>query len=108
MALSVDRNLRLDPATVAAIAGMALATYACRAGGYWLFRQIKPTPFLQAVLKFLPGTLFVSYVAPSLAFGGAQQWAGAAATVALMAWTRNLGVSIVGGVLGAWAVWLLP
>lgn len=97
----------LDPATLLAIAGMAAATYLCRAGGYVLFRQAPPMPLTRAVLGYLPGALFVAYVVPLLARGGALQWVGAAATLAVMAATRSIGWAIAAGVAAAWAVWLL-
>ena len=102
---AVRDALALDPWTLAAILAMAAATYACRGGGYWLFRHITPTPAVRAVLGYVPGTLFVGYVVPALAAGGAQQWAGAAATVAVMLATRNLALAILGGTAAAWAVW---
>lgn len=97
----------VDPATFATIVGMALVTYASRAGGYWLFRRIRPNPFVRAVLGYLPGTLFVSYVSPALLQGGPPQWVGAAATVGLMLLTRSIGWAIMGGTGTAWVVWLL-
>lgn len=97
----------LDPWTLAAIAAMALATYACRAGGYWLFRQFRPPPGVNAMLGYVPGGLFVSYVVPALAAGGLQQWVGAAATLAVVLATRNISLGILGGTAAAWAVWSL-
>ncbi len=94
-------------ATLAAIVGMTVATYACRAGGYWLFRQVRPSPLLRAVLAYIPGTLFVSYVAPALAGGGLPQWVGAAATLGAMLATGNFAVAIFGGTAAAWLVWAL-
>ena len=60
----------MSVSTLAAIAGMALVTFGCRYGGYWLFRQIRPSPSLRIALGYIPGALFVSYVAPALAVGG--------------------------------------
>ncbi len=97
--------MSLDPATLAAILGMALATYACRGGGYWLFSQIRPTPLLRAVLAHIPGTLFISFVAPALVTGGLQTSAGAAATLAAMIATGNLALAILAGTAAAWLVW---
>ena len=97
--------MRFDPATVAAILGMAAATYLCRAGGYWLFRQITPGPLLRAVLSYVPGTLFVSFVVPALVAGRPHIWVGAAATVAMMLWARSLAWAILGGTAAAWLVW---
>ncbi len=97
----------LDPWILAAILGMTATTYLCRAGGYWLFRQIRPTPLLRAILAYIPGTLFVSYVAPALVGGGLQQWVGGAATVALALATRSFAGAIFGGTAAAWLVWTL-
>lgn len=99
--------MTLDPWVLAAIAAMALATYLTRAGGYWLFRVIRPPPLVRAMLGYIPGTLFVSYVVPALAAGGVQEWAGAAATAATMLATRNLALTILGGTSAAAAVWAL-
>jgi len=97
----------LDPWVLAAIGAMALATYLTRAGGYWLFRVVSPSPLVRAMLGYIPGTLFVSYVVPALLLGGAQGWVGAAATAAVMLATRNLALAILGGTLAAGAVWML-
>jgi uncharacterized membrane protein len=99
--------MSLNPWTLAAIVLMAGATYLCRGGGYWLFRQITPTPLVRAILVHIPGTLFVSFVVPALVKGGLQPMVGAAVTAGVMVATRNMTLSIVGGVGAAWAVWLL-
>jgi uncharacterized membrane protein len=91
-----------------AIMAMAAVTLACRCGGYFLFARISPSPFLRRALAHLPGCIFAAYVVPALIAGPAGNWLGAAATVASMLATRNLGVSIAAGVAAAWAVrvWL--
>ena len=97
--------MTLDPWVLAAIAAMAAATFVNRAGGYLLFRAFSPPPAVRAMLGYVPGTLFVSYVAPALAAGGLQQWVGALATVAVMLATRNLALAILGGTAAAGVVW---
>lgn len=97
--------MTLDPWVLAAIAAMAAVTFATRAGGYLLFRAFSPPPLLRAMLAYIPGTLFASYVAPALADGGLQQWVGAAATVAVMLATRNLALAILAGTAAAGVVW---
>ena len=99
--------MSFDPKTLAAITLMALATYACRGGGYWLFRQIKPSPLLRSILSYVPGALFVSFVVPAMVQGGVQAIAGGIGTIAVMLATRNTALSIIGGVAVAWAVWAL-
>ena len=100
--------MKLDPWVLLAIGAMALATFATRAGGYLLFRAFSPPPVVRAMLRYIPGTLFASYVMPALADGGAQQWVGAAGTVLTMVLTRNLALAIVAGTAAATAVWMLP
>ncbi len=93
--------------TVAAILLMGLATYACRGGGYWLFRQISPSPLIRSMLAYVPGTLFVSFVVPALLQGGLQPVVGTAATLSVMLATRNTVAAIVAGIGAAWIVWAL-
>ncbi len=97
--------MTLDPWVIATIAAMAVATFATRAGGYLLFRAFRPPPLVRAMLSYIPGTLFVSYVAPALATGGVQQWVGALATAVVMLATRNLALAILGGTAAAGVVW---
>jgi uncharacterized membrane protein len=97
----------LEPVTLMAILLMGVGTYACRGGGYWLFRQISPSPWIRRVLTYIPGTLFVSFVVPALLQGGLQPMVGGAATLAAMIATRNLLAGIVCGVGAAWIVWLV-
>lgn len=86
---------------------MALATYATRAGGYFVFRALRPPQLVRDMLAYVPGALFVSYVVPALASGGIQQWAGALATLTIMLVTRQMAVAILGGTAAAYAIWAL-
>jgi uncharacterized membrane protein len=95
-------TLRLD--VLLAILGMALATYLCRAGGYALFRAVRPPRFVEVMLQHLPGPIFVAYVAPALASQGSKGFLAALAVVAAQAATRNLAAAIAAR--GA-AIWLL-
>ncbi len=97
--------MSLDPWVLAAIMAMAAATYATRAGGYLVFRAFPTPAWLRDALAYVPGALFVSYVVPALAAGGVQQWVGAAATLGVMAATRQLSLAILGGTAAAWGVW---
>lgn len=97
--------MRLDPSVLVAILGMALATFATRAGGYFLFRAARPPQVVRDMLAYVPGGLFVSYVVPALVSGGRQQWVGAVATLVIMLVTRQLALAILGGTAAAWAIW---
>ena len=85
-----------------AILGMALVTYACRAGGYAVLRAVRPPPVVEAMLRHLPGALFMADVTPPLVAGGLAAWLGAAAVVAVQVATRNLGLAICAGVAAVW------
>ena len=88
-----------------AILGMAAATYLTRAGGYVLFRAMRPNATVRAALGYIPGALFVAYVAPALAGGGLPEWGGAVATVAVMLATRQMSAAILAGTAAAWLIW---
>ncbi|MGK7863942.1 AzlD family protein [Falsiroseomonas sp. E2-1-a4] len=87
-----------------AIIGMALVTYASRAGGYAVLRAVRPPPFVQALLRHLPGCLFVAYVTPPLLAGGAPAWVGAVVVVAVQIAVRNIGAAILAGVAVTWGL----
>jgi uncharacterized membrane protein len=96
--------MEVRPDVLLAILGMALATYACRAGGYALLRSFRPPEFVDAMLRHLPGALFMAYVTPPLVAGALPAWAGAATVVGVQILTRNMGLSIPAGVAAAWGV----
>lgn len=99
-------TLRWD--VLAAILGMALATYALRAGGYAILRASRPSPFIQAMLGCLPGCIFVAFVTPALLGGGPRHWIAAACVAAIMAATRSYAAAILGGVAALWGLTLVP
>lgn len=93
-------SLRLD--VVLAILGMAIATYICRAGGYAVLRAVRPPRFVQQMLQHLPGCIFVAFLTPALARGGAETWLAAALTLAMQIAFRKLAISIAAGVAALW------
>jgi len=97
----------LDPWVLLTIVAMTAATYATRAGGYLVFRAFHPSETVRVLMGYIPGTLFVAYVAPALAQGRWPEWAGAVAAVGLMLATRNLAAAVLGGTAVAWLVWAL-
>jgi uncharacterized membrane protein len=91
----------VDGATAAAILAMAAATYGVRAGGYWLIQRVRPTPFVEAWLRNIPGAMFVALVAPAIVAGGPAYWVGAAAVVAARVATGNLLAALAAGAAAA-------
>ncbi|WP_037301334.1 AzlD family protein [Rubritepida flocculans] len=99
-------SLRWD--VLAAILAMAGATYLLRAGGYALLRATRPPPFVQAMLTYLPGCIFVAFVTPALVAGGPHQWLAAACVAGVMLGTRSYALAILGGVAALWLLTLAP
>ena len=88
--------MTLDPHTLLAILGMAIATYATRIAGLALAGQLDLSSRAQAAFDAIPPAVLIAVIAPSaLATGWAET---AAAAVAAIAATRLplLGVVAVG------------
>lgn len=77
---------------------LALAAYACRAGGFWLMRFVALTPRLEAALRAAPIAVMVGVVAPAALRGGVAELAGLAVTALVMAWRGNDVVAMLAGV----------
>jgi uncharacterized membrane protein len=93
-------TLRWD--VLAAILGMAAASYLCRAGGYAILRVLRPPPFVLAMLQHLPGAIFIAFLAPALATSGWAAWVAGAAALLAQARVGKLALSIVVGVSTLW------
>jgi branched chain amino acid efflux pump len=96
--------MRIELVTLMTILGMALATYATRAGGVWILSRFQPSPRFNAWLRHVPGAVLVAIIAPLVVNGGVPSAAAALATALIAARTNNLLLAIGGGV---GLVWLL-
>jgi uncharacterized membrane protein len=99
--------VKVDPWTLLTIVSMTIANYQCRGGGYWLFRQLKPSPALQSMLSYVPGALFVSFIVPEVMAGEAKDWIGAAVALVTARLTTSIVWPIAAGTAAAWASWYL-
>ncbi len=72
-----------------AIAAMAIATYACRAGGVVLMSRVRLTPAIGRALRALPGSIVVATVLPIAVKGGGPAIVGLAAALLTMSLTRH-------------------
>ena len=89
--------MTLDGWTVLAILGMALATYATRAGGFLLMRFITVSGRMRVALDALPAAILMAVIAPTvLTTGLAEVGAGAIATIAAMLRLPLIAVVIIG------------
>lgn len=83
---------------IVALTGMALAAFACRAGGFVLMRFVPSSPRLEAALRAIPLAVMVGIVAPAIAGGRLAEIAGIAAIAALMRLTGSEFAAALGGV----------
>jgi uncharacterized membrane protein len=97
-----------DKSTAIALLGMILATFGCRAGGYFLLRRMPPSAWLRDALSYVPGALFIGYVVPGIVAGGVGVWVGAAATVLTMILSHSFAAAMVVGTAVVWGIsaWL--
>jgi uncharacterized membrane protein len=73
---------------VVAIAGMALATYLCRASGVVLMSRVRITPRVERALRALPGSIVLATIVPIAFESGPPALVGLGVAVAAMALTR--------------------
>ena len=82
---------------LAAIAAMAAATYAMRAGGFLLMAQVPLTPRLRKMLDALPGSVVVAVVLPIVVRDGPVAALAIGAAVLAMLVRRNDLVAVLTG-----------
>jgi uncharacterized membrane protein len=78
---------------------IALASFACRAGGFWLMRFVTVTPRVRTTLAAMPLAMMLGIVTPVALRGGAAEMAGFAATVVVMRLFRNDLAAMFSGVI---------
>ncbi len=86
--------MTLDAWTVLAIAGMALATYATRVGGFLLMRFITVRGRMRVALDALPAAILMAVIAPTILTTGIAEFA-AAVLAAIAAMLRLPLISVV-------------
>ena len=86
------------------IAGMALVTYATRAGGLWALGRVTSSARVEAWLRQLPGTVLVAIVVPAAVASGPAGVLALLATVLVAMRTGKLPLALF---LGVGTVWLL-
>ncbi len=84
--------------SVLAIVGMALATFATKAGGFLLAGRLPQTGFVAQWLKHVPGAVLAALVAPAIVNGGLPETVAAVATAAAYLLMRNLFPAMAAGV----------
>lgn len=93
-----------NPELWIAIAGMALVTYACRAGGFFAMGFVQLTPRIEGWFAAMPSAVVAAILARTLASGGPVEIAGVAAAFLV---ARFLGGDLAGMLAGIASVAVL-
>jgi uncharacterized membrane protein len=89
--------MEFDPFTLLAIAGMAVATYATRAGGFAFMRFMRVKGRVKAALDAMPAAILMAVIAPMVvATGLAESMAAAITAGAAMLRLPLIAVVIIG------------
>jgi uncharacterized membrane protein len=100
--------MTIHPQALVAILLMALVTYACRAGGYWLMGRVALSPRVEAGLAYLPGAVLISLVGPAMVDEGIPGVCAVAATAVTMRVSNNLLLAMLAGIGTIWLMRQLP
>lgn len=84
--------------TILTILGMALVTYASRAGGFWLMGLVTPSPRVETWFKQIPGAVLVALIAPTILASSVAETLAAVATVLVAMRTKNVLIAMLVGV----------
>jgi len=84
-----------------AIFAMAAATYAMRAGGFWLMQHVPPTVRVRRMLEALPGSVVAAVVLPIVVRDGLPALLAISAAGAVMFFTRRDLLAVIAGMLVA-------
>jgi uncharacterized membrane protein len=89
--------MEADPVTLLTIAGMALATYATRAGGFALMGFMNVKGRVKAALDAMPPAILMAVIAPTIfATGVAETLAAVITAIAAMARLPLIAVVVIG------------
>ena len=90
-----------------ALAGMALASFACRISGFLLMGYVTITPRVEAALKAIPLSVMVGIVTPAATSGQLPELLALLAVGVVMKLVRNdLAAAVAGAATVAVARWL--
>jgi len=79
------------------VAALAVASFACRAGGFMLMRYVRITPRVEAALKAVPLAVMIGIVVPAAATGSVPEIAALFAVGVVMKLMGNEFLAAVAG-----------
>ena len=89
--------MSVEPTTLAAIVGMAVATVLTRFTGFWLVQRISVEGRLARALEAVPGAILVSLIAPIVLAKGPAESVAALVTLLIASRAPTL-AAVAGGV----------
>ena len=99
--------MAVDSTFLLALAGMALASFACRISGFLLMGYVTITPRVEAALKAFPLSVMVGIVTPAATSGKLPELLALLAVGVVMKLVRNdLAAAVAGAATVAIARWL--
>jgi len=100
--------MAVDSTFLLALAGMALASFACRISGFLLMGYVTITPRVEAALKAIPLSVMVGIVTPAATSGKLPELLALLAVGVVMKLVRNdLAAAVAGAATVAGARWLI-
>lgn len=100
---TLENNLFLENGLIAILAA-SIITYTFRFGGLLLADRLPKSGPFRCFLDALPGTILVSLVVPSATNGGWQGLVGVVACLGIYFKTKNLLLTMIGGVLTVYLI----
>lgn len=101
--------MAVDDPFLLALAGMAVASYACRIGGHLLMGYVRITPRVESALKAIPLAVMIGIVTPAATAGKLPELAGLAVVAMAMKLTGKDVVAVLAGVAAVGLCrWFLP
>jgi uncharacterized membrane protein len=97
----------MSPEALITILGMALVTFAIRAGGLLVANRLPQTGFVARFLRNIPGAVLAALIAPALMTGGVAEIVAAAATAIVFLVTRSLLPAMAAGVAAVYLARML-
>ena len=99
--------MAVDSTFLLALAGMALASFACRISGFLLMGYVTITPRVEAALKAIPLSVMVGIVTPAATSGKLPELLALLAVGVVMKLVRNdLAAAVAGAATVAIVRWL--
>ena len=100
--------MAVESSFVWALAGMALASFACRISGFLLMGYVPITPRVEAALKAIPLAVMVGIVTPAATSGQLPELLALLAVGLVMKLLRNdLAAAVAGAATVALVRWLM-